>query len=193
MESRVAFTFYSKWNHVNGRDRTKSRFGIEVIYSPRQSCISSLVLSVSDICGEMFVVCSGETIRRTNDTIRRDTKLECDHNTRKERDSYFFHVRNWTWRFLQKVLKPVEVMICQLWLLSMNHLCTSEQTVSGTTGKEIFRKIQTVLFSFVVYLFERSTVWFSLLVLKMSSSVVVHAPKSWPSWLWRNNPSPPSP
>ena len=58
------------------------------------------------------------------------------------------------------------------------HLCTSEQTVSGTTGKEIFRKIQTVLFSFVVYLFERSMVWFSLLVLKMSSSVVVHTPKS---------------
>ena len=30
---------------------------------------------------------------RTNDTIRRDTKLECEHNTNKERDSYLIHVR----------------------------------------------------------------------------------------------------
>ena len=45
--------------------------------------------------------------------------------------------------------------------------------------------------SFVMHLFERSTVWCSLLVLKMSSSAAAHAHKSWPSWLWRHNPSPP--
>ncbi len=46
--------------------------------------------------------------------------------------------------------------------------------------------------SFVIHWFERSTVWCWLLVLKMSSSTTVHAHKSWPSWLWRHNPSPPS-
>ena len=35
--------------------------------------------------------------------------------------------------------------------------------------------------SFVMHLFQRSTVWCSLLVLKMSSSAVAHAHKSWPS------------
>jgi hypothetical protein len=39
--------------------------------------------------------------------------------------------------------------------------------------------------SFVIHLFERSTVWCSLLVLKMSSSAAAHGHKSWPSWLWR--------
>ena len=47
--------------------------------------------------------------------------------------------------------------------------------------------------SFVMHLFERFTVWCSLLVLKMSSSAAAHAHKSWPSWLWRHNPSPPPP
>jgi hypothetical protein len=45
--------------------------------------------------------------------------------------------------------------------------------------------------SFVIHWFERSTVWCWLLVLKMSSSAAAHAHKSWPSWLWRHNPSPP--
>ena len=30
---------------------------------------------------------------RTNDINRRDTKLECERNTRKETDSYLLHVR----------------------------------------------------------------------------------------------------
>ncbi len=45
--------------------------------------------------------------------------------------------------------------------------------------------------SFVMQWFERSTVWCWLLVFKMSSSTGEHALKSWPSWLWRHNPSPP--
>ena len=47
--------------------------------------------------------------------------------------------------------------------------------------------------SFVVHLFERWTVRCSLLVLKMCSSGVADTHKSWSSWLWRHNPSPPSP
>ena len=47
--------------------------------------------------------------------------------------------------------------------------------------------------SFVMHLFERSTVWCSLLVLKISYSTDVDAHKSWSSWLWRHNTSPVSP
>jgi len=42
-----------------------------------QLCISGLVLSASDICGDMFVV----------------DNTEFDRNTRKERDSYLFRAR----------------------------------------------------------------------------------------------------
>ena len=47
--------------------------------------------------------------------------------------------------------------------------------------------------SFVIHLFEWSTVWCSLLVLKISYSTTVSTHKSWPFWLWRQNPSPPPP
>jgi hypothetical protein len=42
----------------------------------------------------MFVVYTRDTILpRTNDTIRRDKKLDCEQNTRKGRDSHLFHTR----------------------------------------------------------------------------------------------------
>ena len=47
--------------------------------------------------------------------------------------------------------------------------------------------------SLVMHLFERSTVWCSLLVVKISYSAPADTHKSWPSWLWRHNTSPPPP
>ncbi len=45
--------------------------------------------------------------------------------------------------------------------------------------------------SFPMSLFLWSTVWCSLIILRMSWSVAAAALNSWPSWLWSHNSSPP--
>ncbi len=47
--------------------------------------------------------------------------------------------------------------------------------------------------SLIMHSFKRSTVWCSLLVLKISYSVAATTHKSWSPWRWRHNPSPPPP
>ena len=54
-----------------------------------QSCISSLVLSVSEIWGNLRRY---DPAQQTT-TIRRHSKLECERNTRKERKTYLLHAR----------------------------------------------------------------------------------------------------
>ena len=96
-------------SHSTARDR---RYWSRYLH-PFHSCFVS---SSSDIGGEMFDVDdtvltrSVQEIRssRTNDTIRRDTKLECEYNTRKERDLTCSVRESWTWRCLQTVLKSVD-------------------------------------------------------------------------------------
>ena len=68
--------------------------------------------------------------------------------------------------------------------------------VRNTSGPLVLHELppwrKSLRKSFVMHLFERFTVWCSLLVLKMSYAAAAVAHKSWSSWLWRHNPSPPS-
>ncbi len=68
----------------------------------RSHCVSSVVLSVSDICGDLPPEVDG---------------TECDLNTRKERS--LLVTREKPWRCLQILLKPSESKRCSLRLLSM--------------------------------------------------------------------------
>ena len=81
---------------------------------------------------------------RTNDTFRRDTKSECGHNGRKDRDSYLFLTRKLvTWRYLQTVLKAGGVNDLSV-VTVVDESFTTEQTVSvslGNHGKEVQTQI----------------------------------------------------
>jgi len=90
-----------------------------------QSCISILVFSTSDVCGDLPLevdgtVCAGDTIlhnkRQQSDVIQ---SLPVT-STRRRREKLTCCVReSWTWRCLQILLQSSESM--RLWLLS-NHL-----------------------------------------------------------------------
>ena len=71
---------------------------------------------------------------RTNDRIRRDTILEFERNTRKERDSYLLDVslENWTWRCLHDSLESggVNKLSVVVAVDENHHKFTAEQTVS---------------------------------------------------------------
>ena len=96
-----------------------------------QSCISSLVLSASDVCGDLppdGTVCTGDTIlhnkRQQSDVVQslsvRSTRGRRERLTCCARES-------WTWRCLQILLKPSESMRCSLRLVSMHLLQQNRQ------------------------------------------------------------------
>ena len=98
-------------------------------------CISSLDLSASEICGDMFPV--DDTVY-TGDPILQNKRQQSDtiqnwsvSVTRGRREKLTWCEReSWTWRYLQSriLFKPVESMIYSLRLLSM-HLLQQEQTI----------------------------------------------------------------
>ena len=90
--------------------------------------ISSLVLSASDICGDLppevdGTVCAGDTI--LHNKRQQSDVIQSDLNTRKERS--LLVAREKAWRCLQILLKPSESMSCSLRLLSMHLLQQNRQ------------------------------------------------------------------
>ena len=96
-----------------------------------QSCISSLVFSASDVCGDLppdGTVCAGDTIlhntRQQSDVVQ---SLSVS-STRGRRERLTCCAReSWTWRCLQILLKPSESMSCSLRLVSMHLLQQNRQ------------------------------------------------------------------
>ena len=89
-----------------------------------QSCISRLVLSATEICGDMIIV--DDTVW-ARDVILYNKRQPSDviqnwsvGATRGRREKLTCFVReSWTWTYLQILLKSPESMSCSLRLLSM--------------------------------------------------------------------------
>jgi hypothetical protein len=113
-------------------------FWITDIHS--QSCVSRLVLSASDIFGDRFV--DDDTVW-TGDTILKKKRQQSDviqnwsvSGTRGRRETLTCFeegerllLGSWTWRCVQILLKPVKLVNCLLWLLSMHLLQQIRQSV----------------------------------------------------------------